>query len=156
MVEDEPKLISYTISVFTLDQMHLDLKKRSKPKSTCLQLKSDIAWDAFKAKLLSKIDNILKPKTISFQDYYVMTFSIARHPTPTSLDDEDSYKFMVSWAIDTKTNVSASVTVEPVVPEPKTKAWSMPSFLFLVYAASNYVLVIRRKGKLRWIRERYQ
>ena len=44
-----------------------------------------------------------------------------RHPTPTSLDDEDSYKFMVDQAIDSKTNISASITIEPVVPESKMK-----------------------------------
>jgi len=61
-------VISYTIFVFTLAQMQLDQKKWGKPKSTCIQLQSDITWDTFKAKLLSKIDSILKPKTIEFQD----------------------------------------------------------------------------------------
>jgi len=119
----EPKLpvISYTISVFTLAQMQLDPKKRGKPKSTCVQLKSDVTWDTFKAKLLSKVDSILKPTTIAFQDY-VVTFSVAhRHPTPTNLDDEDSYKFMVNRAIDSKTNISACITVEPVTPKSKMK-----------------------------------
>jgi hypothetical protein len=109
------------ISIFTLAQMQLDPKKQGKPKSTCIQLKSDITWDTFRAKLLSKVDSILKPKTIEFQDY-VMTFSVAHcHPTPTNLDDEDSYKFMVDQAIDSKTNISASITIEPVVPESKMK-----------------------------------
>jgi hypothetical protein len=47
-----------------------------------------------KAQLLVKINNILKPKFIPFEDYAIR-FTIPRvHTKPTDLDDEEVYNFM--------------------------------------------------------------
>ena len=46
--------ISYTLSLFTLSQMKKDSKKRGNPKTAVMQLKSDLEWDTFKAKVLVK------------------------------------------------------------------------------------------------------
>jgi hypothetical protein len=49
--------------------MKKDSKKCGEGKTTFLQLCSDIEWDTFMVKLLVKVNNILKPSSISFEDY---------------------------------------------------------------------------------------
>ena len=71
-----PVMVSYTITIYTISQMKKDSKKRGEGKTTFLQLHSDIEWDTFIAKLLVKIDNILKPPSISFEDYIVLRLQI--------------------------------------------------------------------------------
>jgi hypothetical protein len=108
--------ISYTLSIFTVTQMKKDTKKRGDPKTSVMQLKSDLEWDAFKAKLLVKIENVLKPELLSFDDYRV-SFSIARlHPKPTELANEDTYQFMTSRASRSK-DPCAAIMIEPVIPD---------------------------------------
>ncbi len=95
--------------------MKKDSKKRGESKTVLMELGDELVWDTWKAQLLVKIDKVLKPKKISFDDYDI-TFSIPRvHPKPTVLNDEGSYKFMVSRASKGKAP-NVSVTVEPVIP----------------------------------------
>ena len=104
--------ITYTISVFTPAQMKIDSGKRGGAKNTFLQLGSKEPWDTFTAQLLVKIDAILNPATIAFEDYTV-TFSVPRiHTKPTDLTNDISYRFMVERALRGK-DPSASITVEP-------------------------------------------
>lgn len=96
-------------------QMKKEVKKRGDAKSISLELSSSLEWDTFKAKILSKVDSILKPPSISFDDY-IVTFAIPRiHPKVTSLDDEDAYKFMVGRASKSK-DPNAAINVEPIIP----------------------------------------
>jgi hypothetical protein len=68
------------------------------------------------AKLLVKVDNILKPSSISFEDY-TMQFSVSGlHPKPTNLDDDAAYQFMMSWITQSK-DPNTAITVEPIVKE---------------------------------------
>lgn len=105
--------ISYTLSIFTAAQMKKDKKKRGDPKMVVMQLKCNIEWDTFKAKVLSKIEATLKPESLSFDDYCV-SFCIARlHPTPTELANDDTYLFMTGRASRSK-DPSVSIIIEPI------------------------------------------
>ena len=85
----------YTISVFTPVQMKINSGKRGGAKNTFLQFGSKEPWNTFIAQLLVKIDGILNPATITFENYTV-TFSVPWvHTKPTDLTNENSYKFMV-------------------------------------------------------------
>ena len=87
--------IMYTISVFTPVQMKFNSGKRGGAKNTFLQFGSKEPWNTFIAQLLVKIDGILNPATITFENYTV-TFSVPWvHTKPTDLTNENSYKFMV-------------------------------------------------------------
>ena len=115
-VSSSEQSIAYTVSIFSTAQMKKDAKKRGDAKSISLELSSGLEWDTFKAKILSKVDSILKPTTISFDDY-IVTFTIPRiHPKVTSLDDEDAYKFMVGRASKSK-DPNAIINVEPIIPD---------------------------------------
>jgi hypothetical protein len=98
--------------------MKKEAKKRGDAKSISLELSSSLEWDDFKAKILYKMDYILKPtwpSIISFDDY-IFTFTIPRiHPKVTSLDDENAYKFMVGRARKSK-DPNAVINVEPIIP----------------------------------------
>jgi hypothetical protein len=109
-------MVAYTVSIYSLSQMKKDAKKCGNPKTVSLALNSELEWDAWKAKMLVKIDSVLKPTNIIFEDY-ILTFTIPRvHPKATSMDDEDSYKFMVGRASKGK-DPNVSITVEPILPD---------------------------------------
>ena len=63
--------VAYTISIYTLSQMKKPVKKRGDARSFSLKLESSLEWDAFKAKVLAKIDSVVKPAILSFDDYTV-------------------------------------------------------------------------------------
>jgi hypothetical protein len=114
-VSSSEQSIAYTISIFSIAQMKKEAKKRGDAKSISLELSSNLEWDTFKAKILSKVDSILKPASISFDDY-IVTFTIPRiHPKATSLDDEDAYKFMIGRASKSK-DPNAAINIEPIIP----------------------------------------
>lgn len=107
--------------------MKKDTKKRGDSKTVLMELGDELVWDTWKAQLLVKIDKVLKPKKISFNNYDI-TFSIPRvHPKPTMLSDEGSYKFMVSQASKGK-DPNVLVTVEPIIPD---KVCTFQSFHYL-------------------------
>ena len=56
------------ISIYPAAQMKKEAGKRGTAKNTFLQLESMEPWDTVKAQLLVKIDSILKPTTIDFDD----------------------------------------------------------------------------------------
>lgn len=94
--------------------MKKESKKRGNPKTAVMQLKSDLEWDTFKAKVLVKIEGILKPEVLLYDNYRV-TFSIARlHPKPTELTGDDTYQFMINRATRSK-DPAVTITVEPLV-----------------------------------------
>ena len=100
------------ISIYTAAQMKKEAGKSSAMKNTFLQLESTEPWDTVKAQLLIKIDGILKPTTIDFDDY-TFSFSVPWvHTKPTDLSDEDSYRFMVEHACKGK-DPAVNLTIEP-------------------------------------------
>lgn len=103
--------ITYTISVFSASQMKKDAGKRGAPKNTFLQLSNEEPWDTFQAQMLVKVDSILKPVSIAFEDY-AFYFSVPRiHAKATDLTDEESYRFMIERALKGK-DPSVSITIE--------------------------------------------
>jgi hypothetical protein len=108
--------IAYTVSIYTLSQMKKPAKKRGDARSISLELESGLEWDAFKAKVLAKIDSVVKPTFLSFDDYTIK-FTVPRvHPKPTNLEDEDAYRFMVGRTSKSK-DPCAALVVEPIIPE---------------------------------------
>ena len=79
-----------------------------------MQVKSDLEWNAFKPKVLVKIDSTLKPEILSYDNYQI-TFSIARlYPKPTELTGDDTYQFMINRAMCSK-DPAVMIMVEPLV-----------------------------------------
>jgi len=104
--------ITYRISIYTAAQMKKDAGKHGAAKDTFLQLKSTEPWDTVKAQLLVKIDSILKPTTINF-DNYTFSFSVPQvHTKPTDLTNEDSYRFMIKHTCKGK-EPAVNLTIEP-------------------------------------------
>ena len=84
MVPDIIKIM-YMISIYTAAQMKKEAGKSGATKNTFLELESTEPWDTVKAQLLIKIDSILKPTTIDF-DNYTFSFSVPWvHTKPTDL-----------------------------------------------------------------------
>ena len=113
--------ITYTLSIYTVAQMKKDVGKRGPAKNTFLQLESTEPWDTVKAQLLVKVDTILKPETIAFEDY-TFSFTVPRyHTKPTDLsDDGETYKFMIERALKAK-DPSVTLIVEPKPPSKKVR-----------------------------------
>jgi hypothetical protein len=134
--------IAYTISIFSIAQMKKEAKKRGDAKSISLKLSSNLEWDTFKAKILSKVDAILKPASISFNNY-IVTFTIPRiHPKVTSLDDEDAYKFMVGRASKSK-DPNAVINVEPIIPN--EVCFSIDFRLFALFSCIFSLLITTKR-----------
>ena len=68
--------VDYILSLFTATEMKKAAAKRA-PKMSSLQLSADEPWDTLKAQLLVKINDLLKPSTLSIDDYEIL-FSIPR------------------------------------------------------------------------------
>lgn len=68
---------------------------------------------------MAKIDSILKPATISYDDYDI-TFGIPCYsPQPMLLDDNNKYLYMVDHALKAKSGPSAKIVIEAKVLEKK-------------------------------------
>ena len=68
--------VDYILSLFSAIEMKKPAAKHE-PKKSSLQLPTDEPWDTVKAQLLVKIDDLLKPSTLSIDDYEIL-FSIPR------------------------------------------------------------------------------
>jgi len=72
-----------------------------------------------KAQTMAKIDLILKPITISYDDYNI-TFAIPCYsPQPMLLDDNDKYLYMVEHMLKAKSGPCAKIMIEVRVLEKK-------------------------------------
>lgn len=102
--------------------------KRGDPVSDFIQLCEDQAWDTVKAQLMAKIESILKPATIRYEDYNG-TFAIPRHsPQPMPLNDAEKYAFLVERALKTKNDPAVKIVVEArVIETPKARNINMSS-----------------------------
>ena len=68
--------IDYILTMFSATEMKKPASRRE-PKKSSLQLAADEPWDTVKAQLLVKIDDLLKPSTLSIDDYEIL-FTIPR------------------------------------------------------------------------------
>ena len=74
-----------------------------------------------KAQIMAKINSILKPKTISY-DNYNMTFTIPHYsPQPMLLDDNDKYLYMVEHMLKAKSGPCVKIMIEVRVLEKKVR-----------------------------------
>ena len=107
--------ISYTLDIYSISQMKKLTKSRGDPKCSVMVMNSDEPWDTFKAQALTRIEKVLKPPTISFDNYKV-TFMVPRLQKTTDLEDEQSYGFMVGRAT-CSSDPTAIICIEPLIPE---------------------------------------
>jgi hypothetical protein len=70
-----PKL-DYILTLFSATEMKKPAAKRE-PKKSSVQLSADEPWDTVKAQILVKIDDLLKPSTLSIDNYEIL-FTIPR------------------------------------------------------------------------------
>ena len=61
-------------------------------RSIYLELESSLEWDAFKAKVLAKIDSVIKPAFLSFDNYSIKFTVLRVHPKPKNLEDIGSWQ----------------------------------------------------------------
>ncbi|KAF8240972.1 hypothetical protein L208DRAFT_1230276 [Tricholoma matsutake] len=95
--------ITYNLSMFSTVQMAKPKKKCDNPKSDFFRLDEDKEWDTMKAQVMAKIDSLLKPTTISYDDYDI-TFAIPCYsPQPMVLDTKEKYAYLVEHALKAKT-----------------------------------------------------
>jgi hypothetical protein len=87
--------ITYILALFSAADMKQAVSKR-RPKNGSLQLSLEKPWDTLKAQLLAKIDTLLKPKTISYEDYKVMFYIPRVVPKPgISLTTDTDYTLLL-------------------------------------------------------------
>lgn len=102
--------ITYNISLFPAAEMRKDLKKR-RGQGTYLKLAADEPFDTFKAQLLVKIDNEMKPATISF-DNYIVSFTIpCLSPSPLAITNQKDYDELIARVKKAK-DLTATVYVQ--------------------------------------------
>jgi hypothetical protein len=69
---DKPETkLNYILSVYSPSEMKKPAAKR-RAKTSSIQLLATEPWDTIKAQLLVKIDSLLKPKSINFEDYDII------------------------------------------------------------------------------------
>lgn len=87
-------MITYNISLFPAADMTKDLK-RQWGQGTYLKLTADEPFDMFKAQLLVKINNEMKPATVSF-DNYIVSFTIPHLlPSPLAITNQKDYEELI-------------------------------------------------------------
>ncbi|KAG2346986.1 hypothetical protein BDR05DRAFT_945399 [Suillus weaverae] len=102
--------ITYNISLFPAAEMRKDLKKRQ-GQGTYLKLTADEPFNTFKAQLLVKIDNEMKPATTSF-DNYIVSFTIPRlSPSPLSITNQKDHDELIGRVKKAK-DLTATVYVQ--------------------------------------------
>jgi len=80
----------FNLSIFPESEGMKDIKKQ-KGHNSYLKLSSDAVFDTWKAQLLVKIDEKMKPDRILYEDYDV-SFMIPRvSPLPLNVTEEDDY-----------------------------------------------------------------
>ena len=108
--------------MFSTVQMAKPKKKHGDPKSDFFRLDEDKEWDTMKAQVMAKIDSLLKPATISYDEYEI-SFIVPRYlPQPMPLDGNDKYLYMVEHALKVKSGPSAKILIEAKVSEKKVRS----------------------------------
>ncbi|KAL5520270.1 hypothetical protein ACEPAG_9483 [Sanghuangporus baumii] len=94
-VDDSPAIeLSFILELFSFSEMQKRAKEHAS-KSTRFTLSSDEPFNTFKAQLLAKISDLLKPAILQFEDYGV-TYMIKWKQKMMSLQNEDDYYFLLS------------------------------------------------------------
>ncbi|KAJ7780217.1 hypothetical protein DFH07DRAFT_730079 [Mycena maculata] len=111
--------ITYTISVFSRDQMKKARSSRGAPAGTEIRkLDHIVPWDTLKAQVLAAISSALNPTTLVFEDYSI-TFTVPRQvTTPIQLNDDTKYDHLVEDALKIKKDANAKIVVEPKLVQP--------------------------------------
>jgi hypothetical protein len=86
--------ISYQLKLAPKSELKKQPHKR-KNQVRILTLSADLDWDTVKAQILAKIDDCLKPMTLSFDDYE-LCFTVPRKVSdPAPLATVDDYSFLL-------------------------------------------------------------
>ena len=119
--------------------------KQGGPKSNIFHLDEDAEWDTMKAQVMAKIDLLLKPATISYDDYNVQ-FSIPWYsPQPMPLDNCEKYTYMAECILKGKSSPSAKILIKgKVTKKQKVYMW-LP--LLLVTHVDVSLQKLSQKGK---------
>ncbi|KAJ7737435.1 hypothetical protein DFH07DRAFT_753034, partial [Mycena maculata] len=106
--------ITYTISVFSREQMKKAKSSRGAPAGTDIRkLDHTVPWDTLKAQVLAAISSVLNPTALVFEDYSI-TFTVPRQvTTPIQLNDGTKYDHLVENALKIKKDANAKIVVEP-------------------------------------------
>ncbi|KAJ7265185.1 hypothetical protein C8J57DRAFT_1069506 [Mycena rebaudengoi] len=108
-----PRKITYSVSVFSLEQMGMKRLSRSPPANDIIILDDNEPWDTLQAQILEKISVAINPSTLNFADYRI-TFTVPRQVmTPLPLNSL-KYPYLVENALISKMKASAKVLVEPI------------------------------------------
>ncbi|KAJ7170629.1 hypothetical protein C8R43DRAFT_875556 [Mycena crocata] len=110
--ESRPRKITYSICIYSPQQMKLKKSSRGPGVNDFLKLDSDEPWDTLKAQLLVKISEILAPQTLDFAQYSV-TFTFPHQVTdPLPLNDQTQYDHLVENALNIKVEPKAKIVIE--------------------------------------------
>ena len=74
-----------------------------------------------KAQIMAKIDSILKPRTISYDDYDIAFTIPCYSPQPMLLDNNDKYLYMVEHMLKAKSGPCVKIMIEVRVSEKKVR-----------------------------------
>lgn len=103
--DDSPAFkLSFVLELFSHSEMQKAARDRAS-KSSRFSMTSEEPFDTFKAQILAKISDLLKPATLSFEDYSV-TYIIKKVQKKTSLENEDDYGFLLSLHPNSDINVT--------------------------------------------------
>jgi hypothetical protein len=109
-----PRKITYSVSVFSLEQMGMKRSSRGPPANDIIILDDNEPWDTLQAQILKKISVAVNPSTLNFADYRI-TFTVPRQVTTPLPLNSLKYPYLVENALISKTKASAKVLVEPIV-----------------------------------------
>ncbi|KAI5980757.1 hypothetical protein EDD15DRAFT_2181381 [Pisolithus albus] len=90
-----PVKILYNVSMFPASEAKKDDIKKRKGVNSYFKLESDMPFDTWKAQLLVRICDKMKPAKISFDNYDV-SFAVQRvYPTPLSISSDEDYTLLL-------------------------------------------------------------
>ncbi|KAJ7488742.1 hypothetical protein B0H11DRAFT_2405808 [Mycena galericulata] len=108
-----PREITYTICIFTPEQLKKSKSSRGPPATDIVKLYSDAPWDTLRARIINNIMTSLDPPTLDFAHYNVI-FTVPRQVSdPIPLNNTEKYEHLVTNALNIKKNPCAKIVVEP-------------------------------------------
>ncbi|KAJ7608830.1 hypothetical protein DFH06DRAFT_1017460, partial [Mycena polygramma] len=116
--------ITYTVCTFAPTKPNK--KPDAKPmKSDIIKLNSDEPFDTLKAQLLVKIDKVLHPDTLHY-DQFEITYTVPRQVSNAiELDSNQQYEHLVDNALKIKASANAKICVRPK-PVSRFGLWPTP------------------------------
>ena len=113
-VEDVPlKKITYILSILSAEEATKAVSKWM-PISMALELREKEPWDTLKAQLFMKIDMVLSPHILNFDDYMVMFYISCVLPRPGMiLKTKDNYSALLLHATNlTRKTPTINITIQ--------------------------------------------